>query len=63
VRRRGVQLDRLAQAVKIGRAVRTVFEVTFKFAALGRRELGIELLANVVEDIVATDGFLFHAVM
>jgi hypothetical protein len=63
VGRGGVQLDGLAQAVEIGRAVRTVFQVTFKSAALGRRELGIELLTNVVQDIVATDSFLFHAVM
>lgn len=40
-----------------------MFKMAFEFAAFGGRELRIELLANVVQNIVATNGFLFHAVM
>ena len=51
------------EAIEIRCAVRTVVEVAFQFTALGRRELGVELLANVVQDVVATNSSLFHAVM
>ena len=62
-RRCGVQRDSFAEAVEIGCAIRTLSEVPFEFTALRRRELRIELLANVVQDVVATNGFLFHAVI
>jgi hypothetical protein len=65
IRIRGTFIEKngFFQTVEICRTVRTPFEVTFEFTALGRGELGIELLANVVQNIVATDSFLFHAVM
>jgi hypothetical protein len=58
-----VQRNGLAQAVEICRAVWTSFEVAFEFQAFGRRELGVQLLANVVQNVVAMDSFLLHAVM
>jgi hypothetical protein len=58
-----VKKNGFLQTIKVCVAVWALFHVPFERAALGCCELGIELLTNVVQNVVAANSLLFHAIM
>ena len=58
-----IQRNGLAKAVEVRCAIGAFFEVPFELTTFCRGELGIELLADVAKDVLATHGLLLHAVM
>jgi hypothetical protein len=59
----GIESNGFAKAVEVGSAVWTLFQVLFEGATLRGRELSIEFLANMLQNVLAMYWLLFHDVM
>jgi hypothetical protein len=58
-----VQSNGLPKAVEIGGAVWTFLKVALQCLTLGGGELGVKLITDVVQNVMATNSFLLHLAM